>query len=130
VSRQVLIIDDDRIVRDALAQVLQHAGYIVTCAADGVRGLATFREQRPDIIITDIIMPEKEGIETIIEIRAEAPEIPILAISGGARIGNTDFLSIARKLGATDVLAKPFEAKELLVKVAACLEQARTRRER
>jgi DNA-binding response OmpR family regulator len=126
VSRHVLIIDDDRIVRDALAQVLQHAGYTVTSAADGIRGIAAFRDRRPDIIITDIIMPEKEGIETIIEIRAEAPEMPILAISGGARIGNTDFLNIARKLGATDVLAKPFEAKELLVKVAACLEPPRS----
>jgi CheY-like chemotaxis protein len=120
-SRHVLVIDDDRIVRDALRQVLQKAGYSVTCAADGVRGLAAFRENRPDLVITDIIMPEKEGIETIIEIRAQAPDLPILAISGGARIGNADFLQIAKRLGATDVLPKPFEPKELLAKVEACL---------
>jgi DNA-binding response OmpR family regulator len=125
-SRHVLVIDDDRIVRDALRQVLQKAGYGVTCAADGVAGLAAFRAHRPDLIITDIIMPEKEGIETIIEVRAEAPDLPILAISGGARVGNADFLQIARRLGATDILPKPFEPKELLAKVEACLRAERT----
>jgi DNA-binding response OmpR family regulator len=122
VSFRLLVIDDDQVVRHALKQILEKAGYDVTCAADGEQGLAAFRQRRPDLVITDIIMPETEGIEAIIEMRATTPHVPILAISGGGRIDKIDFLRIAKELGATDTMAKPFDADEFLVKVRACLK--------
>lgn len=107
--QKILVIDDNAVVRDTLVQMLEGEGYCVLSAEDGRRGLAVFRNERPDLVITDIIMPEKEGIETIRDIRGECPNAKIIAISGGGRIGNTDFLHIARQLGASDVVAKPLD---------------------
>ena len=76
--------------------------------------MTVLRDEHPDVVITDIIMPEQEGIDTIIQIRRERPGIKIIAISGGGRIRNIDFLEMAQSLGADEVLAKPFEADELL----------------
>jgi two-component system, chemotaxis family, chemotaxis protein CheY len=118
VSRLILLIDDNAFVRESLSWMLRRAGYAVISAEDGVRGVATFRQAQPALVITDISMPEKDGIETIREIRSLAPDVPILAMSGGG----TDFLEPARRLGASCILAKPFEAKELLATVASCLE--------
>ncbi len=111
---QVLVIDDDVAVRQTIALLLEDAGIDVTQAADGKEGLRAFQRSRPDLIVTDIIMPEKEGIQTITDIRKQDARVPIIAISGGGRIGNTDFLEIASKLGATVTLAKPFDP-EILV---------------
>jgi DNA-binding NtrC family response regulator len=83
--------------------------------------MAVFRGWQPDLVITDIIMPDQEGIQTITEIRAAKPDAKIIAISGGGRIGNTDFLQIARQLGAMDVVAKPFDPDFLLAVVENCL---------
>jgi len=76
--------------------------------------MSVLRIEHPDAVITDLIMPEQEGIDTIIQIRSERPAIKIIAISGGGRIRNIDFLEMAQSLGANEVLAKPFEADELL----------------
>ena len=118
---KILVIDDDVIVRETIIQILEDRGYLVVSAADGQRGVTSFRSEKPDLVITDIIMPEKEGIQTITEIRRERPDAKVIAISGGGRIGNTDFLKIARHLGAFDAIAKPFDPDDLLTRVGRCL---------
>ena len=107
--QKILVIDDNVVVRNTIVQLLEGEGYAVVSAEDGRRGLTVFRSEKPDLVITDIIMPEKEGIETIRDIRDACPDAKIIAISGGGRIGNTDFLRIARQLGASDVIAKPLD---------------------
>ena len=114
---KVLIIDDEYLVRYTLARILRCNGYDVATAADGERGMAAFRSGAPDLVITDIIMPRREGIETIHAMRKERPEAKIIAISGDPGTGDYDVLAIARKLGADDTIAKPFDAAELLSRV-------------
>jgi len=114
---KILVIDDDYLVRYTLARILRSNRHEVVTAGDGHHGMALFREQRPDLVITDIIMPEQEGIETIRRIRGECPDAKIIAISGGGRICDLDVLAMARKLGADDVIAKPFDAEGLLGRV-------------
>jgi CheY-like chemotaxis protein len=117
-----LVIDDDDLVRDTIVRILERKGYQVLVAGDGARGLQIFRSERPDLVITDIIMPEKEGLETIREIRDEWPDTKIIAISGGARIGNMDFLDVAGKLGASEIIPKPFDPTDLVMLVSRCLD--------
>jgi CheY-like chemotaxis protein len=117
----ILIIDDEPMIRHLAARILDRAGYRTISAANGIQGLAYFRRERPALVITDLIMPEREGIETIRHILREGPNIPIIAISGGTLTGTADFLSMARELGATAILRKPFEPIELLLLVERCL---------
>jgi CheY-like chemotaxis protein len=118
----ILVIEDDALARETVVDILKDDGHNVVSAENGAVGLKKFRAARPDLIVTDIIMPQKEGIETILEIRQEYPDAKILAISGGGRIGHTDFLQIAVKLGANGALAKPFSPEELLSAVRTCLQ--------
>lgn len=118
---KILVIDDNVVVRNTIIQILENEGYEVIGAEDGRRGLHVFRHERPDLIVTDIIMPEKEGIETIRDIRGECPDAKIIAISGGGRIGNTDFLKIARQLGACEAIAKPLDPDYFIGVVRNCL---------
>ncbi|HVO14548.1 MAG TPA: response regulator [Alphaproteobacteria bacterium] len=90
-------------------------------AEDGEKGVAMFGGSTFDLVVTDIIMPEKEGIETIIELRQRDPKVKIIAISGGGRTSNQIFLDVAKKFGAVDVLAKPFTPKQLLATVQKAL---------
>ena len=119
----ILIIDDEELVRLTLRQMLEDAGHDVAEAADGREGIARYKERPADLVITDIIMPEKEGIETIIELQHHDPAIQIIAMSGGGRLRNLDFLNVAEKFGATRILAKPFEDEEFLEAVEDCLRQ-------
>ena len=107
-----------------MMRILQAAGYDVVTANDGLEGVALFRQETPDLVISDIIMPQQEGIATIRQILAESPGTKIIAISGGGRIGNTDFLQIARKMGAVDALPKPFDPDDLLGRIDNCLKAA------
>ena len=118
---KILVIDDDVIVRASIVHILEDGGYDVLIAEDGIRGMAVFRSEQPDLVITDIIMPEQEGMQTIAEILKAAPDARIIAISGSGRFGNADFLKMARSLGAMDVVSKPFDADELLTIVENCL---------
>ena len=111
---RVLVIDDDAAVRSVLKQILTAAGHEVMIATDGRTGLEAFQQNRPDAVITDIIMPNKEGIETIKSLRTIDPKVPIVAISGGGRSANLDFLPVALKYGANRALAKPFTRTDLL----------------
>src|ERR1700731_236020 len=112
-GKQILVIDDNELVRQTVQCILEDEGYTVTCAEDGVRGMAAFRDRRPDLVLTDIMMPEKEGLETIMEMRSDWPGRPIIAMSGGGRIKNANFLKMARELGPDPTLAKPFAPEEL-----------------
>lgn len=122
----VLLIDDDPQLRNTLRRIVASAGHTVLEASDGREGLALFNSQPPDVVITDIIMPEKEGIETIIELRRSSHGSKILAISGGGHAGKIDFLTVAKKLGADLVLQKPIRAAELLNAVASLVAPARS----
>lgn len=109
----VLLIDDDDRVRKTVAIMLKYLGHDVRQAENGSIGIDMFQQCDPDLVITDIIMPDKEGIETITEIRNLKPDAPIIAMSGGGRIKNTDFLKLAGSIGATVTLNKPFDDEEL-----------------
>ena len=119
---RVLVIEDNSVVRRAMLRMLEEAGYDVLGAEDGEQGLAVFRSERPDLVITDLVMPVKDGMETIVEIRRERPETKIIAVSGGARVGNTDILKIAKDLGADDIIPKPFDADDFIDRVRRCLD--------
>ena len=111
---RILVIDDEESFREMVRQMLEQAGYEVLEATDGKDGLNVYQAERPDLVITDLIMPEQEGIETIIGLRRENPDARIIAMSGGGRITAADFLGIARKFGARHILAKPFRRDQLL----------------
>jgi len=110
----ILIIDDEAAILLSMQTLLEESGYAVTVARDGKEGIAAFRANPPDLVLTDIIMPEQEGIETIMQMRRTHPHVKIIAMSGGGRIGNADFLSIAKNLGADATVAKPFDVEALL----------------
>lgn len=123
-KKLVLIIDDDPVLLKSLASWFAGAGCNVMTAADGVVGLKRFAQVRPDLVVTDIIMPDREGVETIVAMKGEDATVPIIAISGGGRIGPGEFLSLALRLGADAALAKPFRSKELLASAADLLNEA------
>ena len=118
---KILIIDDDEQMRDLLQQAMQWAGYEVIAAENGRLGQQYFEEQPTDLIITDLIMPEQEGLETIAVIKKRYPNVKIIAISGGGRIGPEAYLPAAMELGADRVFAKPFDIKELVTTVQELL---------
>ncbi|HXR88538.1 MAG TPA: response regulator [Stellaceae bacterium] len=112
--KKILIIDDDATVRYTLRRILLSAGYAVLDAPNGKKGVQLFQLEPADLVITDIIMPEQEGIETIIELKSREPQTRIIAISGGGRTGARDLLHMAERLGADAVLHKPFDTAELI----------------
>lgn len=114
---QILLIDDEEMVRMTVRQILEMAGHSVTEAHDGEQGIKMLQESLPELVISDLIMPNKEGVETIAEIRGAHPHLPIIAMSGGGRIGATDFLEVAKKIGANRTLPKPFEPEDVLAVV-------------
>ena len=118
----ILVIEDDDLVAAAIEAVLMKAGHVVTLAGNGEIGLTKFDAAPADLVITDIVMPRKEGIATMHELRARAPDLPIIAISGGGRTKNYDFLRMADKLGATEVMYKPFSNSDLIAMVAKLLK--------
>jgi DNA-binding NtrC family response regulator len=118
---RILVIDDDADARDMLKQTLERAGYEVETAADGKQGALCQAASPADLIITDIIMPEKEGLELIRELKREYPQCIIIAISGGGKRSPDDYLPIAMILGAAYTFAKPVERTELLEKIASLL---------
>ncbi|MBC8239113.1 MAG: response regulator [Alphaproteobacteria bacterium] len=110
---RILVIDDDDLVRETIKLGLESAHYQVVEANDGAVGLKIASQDEFDLVITDILMPNKEGIETIQELRRARPTLKIIAISGGDRRGGS-FLEIAEKFGASKTLRKPFRPQELL----------------
>jgi DNA-binding response OmpR family regulator len=119
---RILVIDDDDQMRVLLRQVMEWAGYEVMEAEDGREGMQKQRRQPADLVITDLIMPEQEGLETISLLRKEFPRTRIIAISGGGRIGPEAYLPAAQELGADRVFSKPFDVRELAGAVKELLD--------
>ena len=108
---KILLIEDEAGVRETLAAAIESKGHTAVVACNGREGLEKFRADAFDLVVTDIIMPEKEGVETIKELRTIKPDVKIVAISGGGRTGNMDFLKIAKSLGALHTITKPIRLK-------------------
>lgn len=115
----ILVIDDDDLVREYLVDLLSSQSYMVISAETGNEGLDMFVEHKPDLVVTDLIMPEKEGIETITAIRNFNQQIPIIAISGFS----DDYLRAAQRLGASATFRKPLDSAEFLSSVAKLVNQ-------
>ncbi len=118
---RILLVEDDAGTRGMLKQMLERAGYDITEARDGEEGLRLYRQAPPDLIITDILMPEKEGLGLIRELQREQPRPKIIAISGGGHTGMLDFLHVAERLGAQRTLHKPVQQQDLLAAVQSVL---------
>lgn len=119
--QKILLIDDDEPLRRALALTLERSGYEVKPAGNGRIALDLIATWTPDLVITDIIMPEMEGIQTILALRKTNPALPIIAMSGGGRLKAESHLGLAKRLGAKVVLSKPFLPSEFLEAVAQTL---------
>ena len=118
---RIVIIDDESSIRSLLDRAMTAAGHEVFAAANGRAGMELVRQHDAELVITDIFMPEQEGVETIQEIRAVRPALPIIAISGGGRFEQHNLLQVAQALGANAALKKPFDIKELYEAVDAAL---------
>lgn len=120
----ILVTDDEALIRLTIRKMLEKEGHRVLEACDGKQAEAVTAEVKIDLLITDIIMPEQEGIETIMAIRKTQSELPILAMSGGGRNANLDYLVTAELLGANATLCKPFGKDALIQAVNALLPPA------
>ena len=118
---RILLIDDDDAVRTVMRLTLARFGHTVTEARNGREGLTRFREGGADLLITDIVMPEADGLEVLMELAKHRPAVRIIAISGGGRQDASDHLHVAKLLGAAKVLAKPFSPEALLAAVNEAL---------
>jgi DNA-binding response OmpR family regulator len=118
----ILIIDDEESICDVLREYLEEAGYDVAVAVDGDEGLALFRRAPAELVITDIFMPNREGLDVIKELRRDFPEVKIIAVSGGGIVGvreetTMELLAIAREFGASCTFSKPFHLNDILITV-------------
>lgn len=111
---RILVVDDEELARFTIREILEAQGHEVDEAENGRIGVEKQKATPFDLIITDIIMPEKEGVEMIIDLRELYPDLKIIAISGGGRTRNLDFLKLSERFGAGKILAKPFTEGQLL----------------
>ncbi len=118
---RLLLVDDDPDFRDALGKQLVHAGHDVALAGDGEEAIEWLKRHTADLVILDIVMPNKEGLETISALRRSHPRLPVIAVSGGGRIDAHDYLHLAQNLGAVAVMAKPFPFTELQKQITKAL---------
>jgi CheY-like chemotaxis protein len=118
---RILLVDDDDMSRGAIHKMLERAGYAVESTSDGDEVIRMYGQQAADLVITDLIMPDKDGLEIIQDLRKLNPKVRILAISGGGRVDANEYLAVARKFGAVEILSKPFTKDELRRAVDAAL---------
>lgn len=111
---RVIVVDDEEQVREMLKETLSQAGHEVLTAANGDEALATHRDHTANVVVTDILMPHKEGIETIRELRRESPELKIIAYTGGGRNEPEHYLRYARSFGADRTFSKPMDIDTLI----------------
>lgn len=114
---KILLVEDDNLVRDMLTQVLQRAEHQVICAGNGEEATDYLRKEKPDIMVTDIIMPKKSGITLISEVKNRHPDLEIIAISGGGRLDPTGYLDLSESLGASVSFEKPIDNTALLMAI-------------
>jgi CheY-like chemotaxis protein len=119
--RSILIIDDNEQIRVFLRKVLEGAGYLVTEAPDGQKGLRQFRQTPTVLVITDLLMPDKDGLEVTMALHRESPTVKIIVLTGGS--GQRDFLEVAKLLGAHRTMKKPVTITELLQAVQEELQE-------
>jgi CheY-like chemotaxis protein len=117
----ILIIDDDPWIIKIFQQILELEGHKVTTATNGQEGLDRFRQSQADLIITDMVMPVKDGLKMILELEKEFPKIPVIAISGGGVIEAERYLALAESIGTIKTLSKPISKQELLDAVKMAL---------
>jgi len=123
---RILIIDDETQIRSMLKLMLERAGYEVVEAPDGIEGIKAYRHNPVDLIITDLIMPNKDGIGMIIDLKKEFPDVKIIAMSGGGLNKPEGYLKGAKKLGAACTLTKPIDRQEMLAAVKATLTDSQS----
>ncbi len=123
-TRSILIVDDEPAFCEMVGLMLEGAGHAVTLTADGVAGGRALEEKAFDLVITDLLMPEMDGLEFIARIRGKHPSVQILAMSGGGHIASREYLKLARGLGAHALIEKPFTQDKLHEAVAALLAAA------
>ncbi|MEZ5669002.1 MAG: response regulator [Alphaproteobacteria bacterium] len=123
---EIVVADDNEGIRNMLAALLGQEGHNVRLAADGRQALQLMRQAPADIVVTDVFMPEQDGLETVMALRKAFPKTAIVVMSGGSRVGyGSDFLDLASQLGARAVLAKPFEPDELIAIIADCVADSK-----
>ena len=120
-GQRILVVDDDAGIRRALHILLSRAGYQVSQACDGVEALRLWRDTGSDLVITDLHMPQKDGIEMIVELLSHSPGIRIIAMSGGGQTKRLDLLGNASLLGAVHTIEKPFTLNEMMNTVRLAL---------
>jgi len=125
---RILVIDDDSLTRKHLRQLLAHAGYDVLVASDGGEALKLLEKQTCDLVITDIYMPGKDGLSTLLELKKSRPGLQVIAISAGSPGVPIDLLPAIQHLGAVKTLKKPIQPEELLAAVTETLQARTTRR--
>lgn len=118
---RILLVEDQDTVRQVLRCILEDGGYQVIEARNGAEALPLCRLEKPDLVVTDLLMPDKDGLEIIAELRQVASGLPVLAITGGGHVGAALYLAVAETLGAALVLEKPFAGPVLLQAVATLL---------
>jgi DNA-binding response OmpR family regulator len=122
--KRILLIEDEEGLRAMVRISLQRMGYAVTEARDGKEAIDLFKNEQVDLVLTDLMMPGKEGLETIRELRKVRPDLKIIAMSGGGRTGSMDSLKMAKALGAAAVISKPFSFDDLGKAVSGLLSEA------
>lgn len=120
---ELLLIDDDAAMRSMLFRAITRAGYVVHEAPDGREGLKILASHPIALVLTDIIMPDVEGVELIFRIRKTHPTMPIIAMSGGGRMSPKGYLDVAKSCGANRTMSKPFDIEQLLASVAELLSE-------
>jgi DNA-binding response OmpR family regulator len=123
-AANMLVVEDDSELLQVMTRALRAAGHNVLAAEAGEAGLQLFRAEPPDLVVCDIVMPDRDGIELIPEMKRLQPTVKLLAISGRQMIGALDVLSLARSMGADATLAKPFSTEALVTIAEALLAQA------
>jgi CheY-like chemotaxis protein len=119
----ILVIDDDPQICDVLVQALQNEGHQVRSALNGEEGIRSYRQQLPDLVLLDILMPEKEGLETILDLRREFPHVIIIAMSAASEAAKINLLELAQRLGAQYRLSKPFQLQTVIELVNTALSK-------
>ena len=121
--KRILIIDDEQIVLEVLRKILELEGYEVVTASDGAEGIELFHQKPCDLVITDMVMPEKDGLQTILDLWKETPDLAVIAMSGGGTISKERYLAVAGYLDGIITITKPFSLESITGAVAKLLSE-------